>query len=125
MTSTTKRAKCLSGSHSSTDGGKRYPVSRSIVRKLLKGVPPSHEQRRINASILPNSAPRAKSDRLLETDAVEGDAESNNVVAQVRGERPSRRGSQPRCTGMPGAPLQHAAWRQAHFDLHVAAVRRS
>jgi hypothetical protein len=37
--------KCLSGSHSSTDGGKRYPVSRSIVRKLLNGVPPSHEER--------------------------------------------------------------------------------
>src|SRR5215475_12401586 len=61
----------------------------------------------------------------LGTDAVEGDAESNNVVAQVRRERPSRRGSQPRRAGMPGASLQHAAWRRAHFDdLRVAAVRR-
>src|SRR5271163_2779179 len=29
------RAKCFSGSHSSTDGGSRYPRFRSIVRKLL------------------------------------------------------------------------------------------
>ncbi len=35
MISTTKRAKCRSGSHSSTDGGIRKPVSRSIGRKLL------------------------------------------------------------------------------------------
>ena len=37
MTSTTKRARCFSGSHSSTDGGRRNPVWRSIVRKLLIG----------------------------------------------------------------------------------------
>ena len=30
-----KRARCFSGSHSSTDGGNRNPVCRSIVRKLL------------------------------------------------------------------------------------------
>src|SRR5450759_111409 len=30
-----KRARCFSGSHSSTDGGSKNPVSRSIVRKLL------------------------------------------------------------------------------------------
>ena len=32
---TTKRARCFSGSHSSTDGGKRNPVWRSVGRKLL------------------------------------------------------------------------------------------
>src|SRR5258708_21617900 len=45
MTSTIKRAKCLSGSHSSTDGGRRYAVSRSIVRKLSNRIPPSDEER--------------------------------------------------------------------------------
>src|SRR5258705_395764 len=40
-----KRAKCLSGSHSSTDGGRRYAVSRSIVRKLSNGIPPSDQER--------------------------------------------------------------------------------
>jgi hypothetical protein len=29
------RAKCFSGSHSSTEGGSRYPVFRSIARKSL------------------------------------------------------------------------------------------
>jgi hypothetical protein len=33
------------GSQSSTDGGRRKRVSRSIVRKLLKSVPPSEEER--------------------------------------------------------------------------------
>jgi Phage integrase, N-terminal SAM-like domain len=35
ITSTMNRAKCFSGSHSSTEGGSRYPVFRSIARKLL------------------------------------------------------------------------------------------
>src|SRR6266481_5635035 len=65
MTSTTKRAKCLSGNHSSTDGGSRYAVSRSIVRKLLKSAHPETKKGRINVSILPDSAQCAKSDRLL------------------------------------------------------------
>src|SRR5712671_1987304 len=65
MTSTTKRAKCLSGSHSSTDGGRRYPVARSIVRKLLKSAHPETKKGRINVSILPDAAQCAKSDRLL------------------------------------------------------------
>src|SRR3954454_23773126 len=41
ITSTTNRARCLSGSHSSTDGGSRKPVSRSIGRKLLMQQPVS------------------------------------------------------------------------------------
>src|ERR1700675_1630299 len=65
MTSTTKRAKCLSGSHSSTDGGRRYPVARSIMRKLLKAYHPAMHRGRINASILLKIAQCAKSDRLL------------------------------------------------------------
>src|SRR5882757_3728615 len=65
MTSTTKRAKCLSGSHSSTDGGRRYPVARSIVRKLLTSAHPETKKGRINVSILPDAAQCAKSDRLL------------------------------------------------------------
>src|SRR5258708_2448204 len=65
MTSTTKRAKCLSGSHSSTDGGRRYAVARSIVRKLLKSAHPETKKGRINVSILPDAAQCAKSDRLL------------------------------------------------------------
>src|SRR5712672_177378 len=68
MTSTTKRAKCLSGSHSSTDGGGRYPVARSIVRKLLTSAHPETKKGRINVSILPAAAQCAKSDRLLERD---------------------------------------------------------
>ena len=35
ITSTTKRARCRCGSHSSTDGGSKNPVSRLIGRKLL------------------------------------------------------------------------------------------
>src|SRR3954463_9695131 len=35
ITSTTNGARCVFGSHSSTDGGNRNPVSRSIGRKLL------------------------------------------------------------------------------------------
>ena len=35
ITSTTKRARCRSGSHSPTDGGSKNPVSRSTWRKLL------------------------------------------------------------------------------------------
>src|SRR5436190_24327624 len=65
MTSTTKRAKCLSGSHSSTDGGRRNPVARSIVRKLLTSAHPETKKGRINVSILPDAAQCAKSDRLL------------------------------------------------------------
>src|SRR6266478_6327090 len=65
MTSTTKRAKCLSGSHSSTDGGRRYAVARSIVRKLLKSAHPETKKGQINVSILPDAAQCAKSDRLL------------------------------------------------------------
>src|SRR5712691_586574 len=65
MTSTTKRAKCRSGSHSSTDGGRRYPVARSIVRKLLTSAHPETKKGRINVSILPDAAQCAKSDRLL------------------------------------------------------------
>jgi hypothetical protein len=35
ITSTTNRARCCSGSHSSSDGGSRNPVARSNCRKLL------------------------------------------------------------------------------------------
>src|SRR5260370_27232699 len=65
MPSTIKRAKCLSGSHSCTDGGRRYAVSRSIVRKLSNGIHPATKKGRINAPILPKPARCAKSDRLL------------------------------------------------------------
>ncbi len=41
ITSTTNRARCFSGNHSSTDGGNKKPVCRSIVRKLLIASRPS------------------------------------------------------------------------------------
>ena len=37
--------RCFSGSHSSTDGGSKNPVSRSIVRKLLIGQTPRESMR--------------------------------------------------------------------------------
>src|SRR6201998_3733540 len=92
MISTIKRAKCLSGSHSSTDGGRRYAVSRSIVRKLSNGVHPATKKGRINAPILPKLARCAKSDRLLVHDV---HAEGNfvayvlNLVARHKTRPPS------------------------------------
>src|SRR6266581_3194770 len=84
MTSTTKRAKCLSGSHSFTDGGRRYAVSRSIVRKLLKSAHPETKKGRINVSILPDAAQCAKSDRLLERLLARRDGRGQNVVQIIR-----------------------------------------
>src|ERR1700759_4138196 len=63
ITSTTNRARCRSGSHSSTDGGSRKPVSRSIGRKLLmRG---DLQGRRNNLSSYRRLPRRVKSDRLL------------------------------------------------------------
>src|SRR5947207_15328711 len=89
MTSTTKRAKCLSGSHSFTDGGRRYAVSRSIVRKLLKSAHPETKKGRINVSILPDAAQCAKSDRLLgEPDSRSLSPEPpDRLSLRLRGER--------------------------------------
>src|SRR5271166_2129788 len=64
ITSTTKRAKCLSGSHSSTDGGRRNAVSRSTSRKLLiASKPPFTPNQWSNSSEYQRRW--VKSDRLL------------------------------------------------------------
>src|SRR5512139_2706236 len=62
ITSTTNRARCFSGSHSSTDGGRRNPVWRSIVRKLFIGTTFAAMENHCTDSI-PNYP--VKSDRLL------------------------------------------------------------
>src|SRR6201987_6116032 len=68
ITSTTNRARCRSGSHSSTDGGSRKPVSRSIGRKLLmRG---DLRGRRNSLSFYRRLPRRVKSDRLLANDLV-------------------------------------------------------
>src|ERR1019366_3472003 len=65
ITSTTNRARCFSGSHSSTDGGRRNPVWRSIVRKLFIGATfVAMENHRTDS--IPNDSYPVKSDRLLE-----------------------------------------------------------
>src|SRR5450756_1781362 len=64
ITSTTNRARCFSGSHSSTDGGRRNPVWRSIVRKLFIGATfVAIENHRTDS--IPNDSYPVKSDRLL------------------------------------------------------------
>src|SRR5258708_26306942 len=62
--STTNRARCCSGSHSSTDGGRRNPVWRSIVRKLFIGTTFAAMENHRPDSI-PNDSYPVKSDRLL------------------------------------------------------------
>src|SRR5258708_23886503 len=62
--STTNRARCFSGSHSSTDGGRRNPVWRSIVRKLFIGTTFAAMENHRTDSI-PNDSYPVKSDRLL------------------------------------------------------------
>src|ERR1019366_5450099 len=62
--STTNRARCFSGSHSSTDGGRRNPVWRSIVRKLFIGATFAAIENHRTDSI-PNDSYPVKSDRLL------------------------------------------------------------
>src|ERR1035437_6362112 len=64
ITSTTNRARCFSGSHSSTDGGRRNPVWRSIVRKLFIGATFVAMENHRTDSIPTDSYP-VKSDRLL------------------------------------------------------------
>src|SRR5450756_534022 len=64
ITSTTNRARCFSGSHSSTDGGRRNPVWRSIVRKLFIGTTFAAMENHRTDSI-PNDSYPVKSDRLL------------------------------------------------------------
>ena len=64
-TSTTKRAKCDSGSQSSTDGGNKNPVSRSISRKLLIEGPLIGGSESVKLNLLMR-ARRLKSDRLLD-----------------------------------------------------------
>src|SRR5271169_3472080 len=64
ITSTTKRAKCLSGSHSSTDGGRRNAVRRSKSRKLLIAIKPPFGANQWRDSS-ENQRRWVKSDRLL------------------------------------------------------------
>src|SRR5271166_2758644 len=68
ITSTTKRAKCLSGSHSSTDGGRRNAVRRSKSRKLLIAIKPPFGANQWRDSS-ENQRRWVKSDRLLEAKA--------------------------------------------------------
>src|SRR5271169_6201722 len=65
ITSTTKRAKCLSGSHSSTDGGRRNAVRRSKSRKLLIAIKPPFGANQWRDSS-ENQRRWVKSDRLLD-----------------------------------------------------------
>src|SRR5208283_728907 len=71
ITSTTKRAKCLSGSHSSTDGGRRNAVRRSKSRKLLIAIKPPFGANQWRDSS-ENQRRWVKSDRLLEESPREG-----------------------------------------------------
>src|ERR1019366_596338 len=64
ITSTTTRARFFSASHSSTDGGRRNPVLRSIVRKLFIGATFAAMENHRTDSI-PNDSYPVKSDRLL------------------------------------------------------------
>src|SRR5208283_6122692 len=64
ITSTTKRAKCLSGSHSSNDGGRRNAVRRSKSRKLLIAIKPPFGANQWRDSS-ENQRRWVKSDRLL------------------------------------------------------------
>src|SRR3954454_10426066 len=67
ITSTTNRAKCFSGSHSSTDGGIRKPVSRSTGRKFFMREKSGEQRKRISVSgFYPSPIRGVKSDRLLE-----------------------------------------------------------
>ena len=65
ITSTTKRAKCLCGSHSSTDGGRRNAVWRSTSRKLLIASKPSFGANQWQ-DFSENQRRWVKSDRLLD-----------------------------------------------------------
>src|SRR5690349_19657533 len=68
ITSTTKRARCFSGSQSSTDGGIRKPVSRSTGRKFFMQETSGDRRKRINVpGFYPKRIRRVKSDRLLDT----------------------------------------------------------
>jgi len=67
MTSTTNRARCLCGSHSSIDGGRRKRVTRSVGRKLARGkYPEVGANRRYDSKVHPIEPPGRKSDRLLD-----------------------------------------------------------
>ena len=64
--STTNRARCFSGSHSSTDGGIRKPVSRSTGRKLLmQRKLRGRKEATSNPRFYPRSIRGVKSDTLL------------------------------------------------------------
>src|SRR3954468_7603302 len=64
--SPTNRARCFSGSHSSTDGGIRKPVSRSTGRKLLIQEKSGDRRKRISLpGFYTKSIRGVKSDRLL------------------------------------------------------------
>src|ERR1035437_9590718 len=68
MTSTTNRTRCLCGSHSSIDGGRRKRVVRSVGRKLARGkCPEGGANRRYDSNVEPTGPPGLKSDRLLES----------------------------------------------------------
>src|SRR5580704_12124499 len=61
-----KRARCFSGSHSSTEGGNKNPVCRSIGRKLLITRRPRHAENQLGDSNASRAAEPVKSDRLLD-----------------------------------------------------------
>src|ERR1700676_2497398 len=64
MTSTTNRARCLCGSHSSIEGGSRKLVMRSVGRKLARRKCPEEDaNRRYDSNTAPIRPPERKSDR--------------------------------------------------------------
>src|ERR1035437_4749590 len=66
MTSTTNRARCLCGSDSSIDGGRRKRVVRSVGRKVARGkCPEGGANQRYDSNVEPTGPPGLKSDRLL------------------------------------------------------------
>ena len=80
ITSTTNRARCFCGSHSSTEGGSKNPVSRSIERKLaIDRKPPSRENQLNNPNAFRRVEP-VKSDGLLAC-VLEG--QLNKTIAQT------------------------------------------
>src|SRR5260370_31889800 len=110
ITSTTNRARCFSGSHSSTDGGRRNPVWRSIVRKLFIGTTFAAMENHRPDSI-PNDSYPVKSDRLLGTPTSSPNRSTDGTNA--RAARTHQRPSWSRGRGIPCVRYESdPVWRE-------------
>src|ERR1035437_9571821 len=109
MTSTTKRARCLCGSHSSIDGGSRKLVRRSVGRKLAWGkCPEEGANRRYDSNVAPTEPPDIKSDRW-------GGRPQRHQCAAVRVVRTCREGA---------ARDEHYHDRPGHRQVRLSSARR-